>query len=236
MPMDEARFRRFLKQRGKEERVVDGLVRQVLRLDAFLVAERGAELETASAPDVQAYAAACEAEAGSSRVLMRGPALYYQFCGNAVLAGLASAIREQCIAAARKPFRLKDMRGVDPDDLARLRSLGIADADQMLTAGRTPADREALARQTGVAPQAILEYVKLSDLSRVGGLKTVRARLYHDGGFDTLDKIATADPEEMRAALAAYVERTGFDGIPPLPKEARHTVAAAQTLPRLVEV
>jgi hypothetical protein len=192
-------------------------------------------LESAGAQDIQAYAVACETgEAGSARVRLRGLALYFRFTGDDELAALASGLREKRIAATRKSFALKDFRGVDPDNVARLEAIGIKSADQMLAAGCTAADREALARRTGIAPQAILEYVKLSDLSRIGGLKTVRARLYYDGGFDTLDKIAAADPEEMRAALVAFVERTGFDGIAPLPKEAASTVAAARTLPRIV--
>ena len=178
----------------------------------------------------------CEAgAAGSTRVRLRGLALYFRFTGNDELASLASELREERIAVTRKSFPLKEFRGVGPDDLTRLEAVGITNVDQILAAGRTPTEREALARRTGIAPQAILEYVKLADLSRIGGLKTVRARLYYDGGFDTLDKIAAADPEEMRAALVAFVERTGFDGIAPLPKEAASTVASAHTLPRIVE-
>jgi hypothetical protein len=234
--MDEAGFRRFLKQRGKKDHVVDGLVRQVRAFEEILGCERQVGLDAADAQDVQAYVDACEtAEAGSARVRLRGLTLYFHFAGNRDLASLASELREQRIAATRTAFPLRDFRGVDPGDIARLEAAGVANVEQMLAAGRTPAGREALAVRTDVAPQAILEYVKLSDLSRISGLKTVRARLYYDGGFDTLDKIAASDPEAMRAALAACVERTGFDGIAPLPKEARSTVAAAQALPRLVE-
>jgi hypothetical protein len=234
--MDEPGFRRFLKQRGKKEHVVDGLVRQVSVFEGYLARERRKGLEAAGAADVLAYVDACEAaETGSARVRLRGLALYFRFSGNGELADLASGMREERIASKRKAVLLRDLRGMDAGELALLEAAGIANVEQMLAAGSTPAGREALALRTGIAPQVILECVKLSDLSRIAGLKTVRARLYHDGGFDTLDKIAAADPEGMRAELAAFIERTGFDGIAPLPKEARSTVAAAQTLPRLVE-
>jgi hypothetical protein len=234
--MDEAGFRKSLKQRGKKEHVVDGLVRQVRQFEAYLTRERQKGLETAGAQELQAYVEACEAgEPGSARVRLRGLALYFRFAGNEELASLASGLREERIAGTRKSFPLRDLSGVDPDDIARLEAIGIAHVDQMLTAGHAPADREALARRTGIDPQAILEYVKLSDLSRIAGLKTVRARLFYDGGFDTLDKIAASDPEGLRATLAAFVERTSFEGIAPLPKEAQSTVSAARTLPRLVE-
>ncbi|MFX1474618.1 MAG: DUF4332 domain-containing protein, partial [Promethearchaeota archaeon] len=95
--------------------------------------------------------------------------------------------------------------------------------------------RKALAERTSIPLEAILELVKLSDLARIEGLKGIRARLYYDAGVDTLDKLAQWDPEELRAMLQAFVERTGFDGIAPLPKEARNAVAKAKELPRIVE-
>jgi hypothetical protein len=105
----------------------------------------------------------------------------------------------------------------------------------MLEAGRTPQDRRALAEKTGVPLDAVLEYVKLSDLARIPGTKGIRARLYYDAGVDTLEKMAEWDPVELRAMVISFVERTGFDGIAPLPKEAASAVATARRLPKVVE-
>jgi hypothetical protein len=105
----------------------------------------------------------------------------------------------------------------------------------MLDAGKTGKDRKRLAQETRIPVEGVLELVKLSDLARLPGLKAVRARLYYDAGLDTLDKIAAYDPEEMRKMLAEFVVRTGFKGIPPLPKEASSTVSLAKHLPRIVE-
>jgi len=82
---------------------------------------------------------------------------------------------------------------------------------------------------------AILELVKLADLSRIVGLKSKRARLYYDAGLDTLDKIAKWDPEEMQQMFAEFVERTGFDGTPPPSSEAAFAVKLAKYLPGIVE-
>jgi hypothetical protein len=78
----------------------------------------------------------------------------------------------------------------------------------------------------------MLELVKLSDLSRLGGLKSVRARLfYYDAGVDTVEKIAQWEPEELRAMLSEFVGESGFDGIAPLPKEVHNAVDKARSLP-----
>jgi len=77
--------------------------------------------------------------------------------------------------------------------------------------------------------------VKLADLSRIKGVKNVRARLYYDAGIDTVEKMARWNPEELRAHLIEFVKRTGFNGMAPLPKEARYTVETAKKLPRIIE-
>ncbi|MCU0522998.1 MAG: DUF4332 domain-containing protein, partial [Anaerolineae bacterium] len=130
---------------------------------------------------------------------------------------------------------LKAFRGVRPEHLRALSSVGIRSAEQMLQAGRTSAERQALAGRTGVPLETILELIKLADLARIPGVKGIRARLYVDAGLDTLDKIAHCEPEDLRAQVVAFVERTGFPGVPTLPAEARFTVEQARRLPRLVE-
>jgi hypothetical protein len=105
----------------------------------------------------------------------------------------------------------------------------------MLTAGKTPKKRQELSTRTGMPPEAILELVKLSDLTRIFGVKSIRARLYYDAGVDTLDKMAKWDPDILRAKLIEFVQKTGFNGIAPLPKEAEFTVKEAKKLPRIIE-
>jgi hypothetical protein len=106
---------------------------------------------------------------------------------------------------------------------------------QMLGAGRTPEVRQKLAEETGIPPDAIFELVKLSDLARIPGIKGIHARLYDDAGVDTINKMAKWDPEEMRGMLVGFVERSGFDGIAPLPAEAAFSVARAKESPKIVE-
>jgi predicted flap endonuclease-1-like 5' DNA nuclease len=146
---------------------------------------------------------------------------------------LAGRLRARRIK--RKPFPLKGFRGVDPKQAEKLASAGVKDVKQMLEAGRTSAGRQELATKTGVPLEAILELVKLSDLARLSGVKGIRARLYYDAGVDTLTKMAQWDPTELRQMLIDFVERTGFDGIAPLPKEARTAVVSAKRLPNIVE-
>jgi hypothetical protein len=231
--MDEAGFRTSLKRMGKKPHVIEELVACVREYEAYLKGTRDVGLAEAGEKDVRAYVASLPGTEVKQR--MRGVALYYRHTGNEALARLAAGIREEGIAKTRQAFKLRDFRGVNPQDVARLEALGIVTVEDMLTAGRTPQDRQQLAHRSGVSPEAVLEMVKLSDLSRLGAIKAVRARLYYDAGLDTPDKFAHWEPEALREMLVQWVERTGFDGVAPLPKELRNAVEKARTLPRIVE-
>ncbi len=135
----------------------------------------------------------------------------------------------------RNLFKLRDFRGVQPQFIAALEARQIKNTDQLLRAGCTRPLRASLARSTGIPEDAILELVKLSDLARLPGVKGIRARLYYDAGVDSVDKMAGCDPEPLRIMMANYVEQTGFDGTPPLPKEVSSTIANAKKLPKIVE-
>ncbi len=234
--MDQEGFRRFLKRMGKKEHVVDGLIAQAGRFEEYLSRERQKGLDQAGEQDLLDYAAALHAQnPRGSADRVRGIALYYRFAGNQAMADLAAGMREKTIAKTRRAFSLQDFRGIDPDHAARLRQAGIVNVEQMLVAGRTPENRQRLAQETGVPLEVILELVKLSDLSRLGGLKGIRARLYYDAGIETPAALARWEPEALRQMLVEFVEQTGFDGIAPLPKEVRNGVATARGLPSVVQ-
>ena len=134
-----------------------------------------------------------------------------------------------------KKNELKDFLGVNHQYTQALRKEGISTSEHMLEMGRTEEDRRKLSEKTGVPLGAVLELVKLVDMSRIIGLKSKRARLYYDAGLDTLDKIAKSDPEKMQKMFVEFVERTKFDGSPPTASEAVYSVKLAKYLPRAVE-
>ena len=132
-------------------------------------------------------------------------------------------------------FKLKDFVGVKQSYIKRLAKKGIKSAKEMLYAGLNKQKRRELSRNTGIPLEDILELVKLSDQARIGGHKKIRARLYHEAGFDTIDKMAACDSEQMRKILADFIQKTGFKGIPPTPGEAKNTVTMAKYIKRLVQ-
>ena len=234
MVIEESGCKSFLKQKGKKQQVIDALVSSVNYYREFLLKICGKTIEHSTGDDLLKFSQIHENDRGLLKKRLRGIALYYSFISRGELAILASDLREEEISKTRRVFRLEDFRGVDPEDIEKLAIIGIHDAGQMIDAAKTPELRENLTRKTGIEMERILEYVKLSDLSRMPGMKGIRARLYCDAGVDTVEKLASWDPQELREMLIKFVEETGFDGIAPLPKEVRNTVEAARVIERIV--
>jgi hypothetical protein len=228
-------FRAFLKRGKRSESAIKRCIAYVKEFERYLREHQGGKvLDEASSAELEGFVDWIESEPkASAKGHLWALCYYYEYTSNQAMHDLAGTLRQQRIS--RKPFALKGFRGVNPEYVARLAAVGIEDVEQMRQAGRTSESREELSEKAGVPREAILEFVKLSDLARIPGLKGIRARLYHDAGVDTVEKLANWNPAELRAMLIAYVERTRFDGIAPLPKEAQGAVAQAQKLARVVE-
>ncbi len=227
------KFRGYLKRKGKKNHVVDDLIGRCVAFEKFL-RKRHKSLEDADEEDIRIFVDETQDRKLGVNNYLRAVGLYYRFMSRPDLSALANDLREKRISLRRKPFNLKGFRGVKRKHISLLDKERIVDVDQMLKRGKTPHDREVLSKKTGIPLESILEYVKLSDLSRLGAIKGVRARLYFDAGVDTPDKMASWDPEELRRMLISYVERTGFDGIAPLPKELKNAVETARRIERIV--
>lgn len=119
------------------------------------------------------------------------------------MSNVAGTLREERIK--RVPFAVGKFRGVNPEHVGKLATVGIKNVKQMLEVGRTPSGRQELSEKTGVPQDAILELVKLSDLARIPGVKGIRARLYYDAGVDTVEKMAKWDPAELRTMVVEFV-------------------------------
>lgn len=237
MLFDEEAFRKFLKRSGRSPSATDRVVRFVRGYEDYLKKFHNEKnVNEATPTDLEAFTIWYEDNEGeSAKLQLWAIRYYYEFTSNKSMERKAAQLREERTATKRKAFRLKDFRGVDPEYIAKLENMGIRNVEQMRQRGQTKLQREELAQQTGIPIKVIMEFVKLSDLARLPGVKGIRARLYYEAGIDTVEKMAQWDPRELRMMLIEYVEKTGFDGIAPLPKEAESSVKTAKSLPKLIE-
>jgi len=231
----EESFRRYLKTGGRSASAVQRAVLLVNQF-AYYLKERqsGKHLDEANPTDLKSFVDWIESRPkGAAKTHLWAICLYYEFTDNEIMRTVAEALRTQRLQ--RTPFPLKDFYGVNPDLVAKLAAVGIRNTEQMLKAGCNSEARRILSEYTGIPLEAILEMVKLSDLARVPGIKSARARLYYEVGVDTTEKLAQCDPEALEGMLVAFVQHSGYEGIAPLPAEARTSVKRARELPKIVE-
>jgi len=150
--------------------------------------------------------------------LARSFALYFGFLSEPSLDALDLELRENEISTKRKVLRLDQFSDYDMTVVDKLAKASIVSTYQMIEAAWSPELRESLSHRTGIEMDKIIEYLKLSDLSRLKGMKGIRVRLYFDSGIDTLDNLSSWEHEALRSMLADFVKRSDSPGIQPLPK------------------
>lgn len=231
--MDVVAFEQFLKDGGRSPSAARRAVYYVVEFETYL-GGHGLDLDDAGPDDLESFVASLEAEPRvSAKLNLWGLRYYYQFTDDPIMIDLASTMREQRVRET--PFKLRQFRGVNQQATRRLADIGIRSTDQLLAKAITPADRENLAMRATVPPSALEELVRLSDLARVPGLKSIRARLYLDAGIRSVETLATWDADELFPVLAGFFAESDCDGLPPLPGEVHKAVAMARNIPIVIE-
>ena len=81
----------------------------------------------------------------------------------------------------------------------------------------------------------MIKLVKLSDITRMGYIKTKLSRLYYDSGLDSPMKVAKFEPDELYKHFKKFVEETGWDGMIPNHADLVNNVKGARSLKKVVE-
>ncbi|MBE6935675.1 MAG: hypothetical protein E7458_04145 [Ruminococcaceae bacterium] len=83
-------------------------------------------------------------------------------------------------------------------------------------------------KEIGTAAANEAEAASFRELYLLPGVKAVRAKLYYDAGYQTLESIASALPEEIIAYTSDVIRQKGLPWKAPLPKEVRTHIAVAK--------
>jgi hypothetical protein len=172
------------------------------------------------------------------------------------------ATREQCVAILQRtgfdfdaliqvlnyllrwvlPFKTPLREFIDTDKgeeikfLEALKKQRISSNLDLLEAGRTGAGRAQLARTLEMPPDFVTALVHKADISRLAYVRGKTVRHLCGGGYDSLDKVANANFEEMEESMDVYYRTLGksladFKSVIPL----SWVIGGAQVLPRVVE-
>ncbi len=233
--MDEKAFAVFLKKKGKKADVVERNIRTVNNVADFMKREFHKQFGDISSDDIKQYVSALEAQKKSPKGPLYALMNYFKFTGDKELLKCAASLRQTRTEKSRSVFLLKNFMDVNQEYVKIFTKAGIKNVDDMLKAGNTKVKRKKLSQQLNIPEDAILELVKLSDITRLGYVKTKLTRLYYNAGLDSPEKIAKFEPDELHAFFVKFVKESGWDGMVPNPKDLVGNIARARKLEKVVE-
>ncbi len=110
-------------------------------------------------------------------------------------------LRREVNSNQPKPIDLKDFPGVHAEVAQPLAQRGIKNTAQLFPHVLTAANRLALAHETQIALDDILDLTRLTDVARAKWVGPKFARLLVAAGYGSLAKIASADSESLWQAI-----------------------------------
>ncbi|MFW6196581.1 MAG: DUF4332 domain-containing protein [Thermoplasmatota archaeon] len=226
--MDKDGLREYINSKGKDERTVNRIANTVSKFEKYLL--DGKTVDDASPEDIFEFLEMYTTEYVTKYNLNHLRA-YYKATENEKM---EKAVKEG-EDNYTPPYKLSEFYDIDEEYIEKLEKEGIKTNNQLLKEAETSEERRGLSKRTSVPLNVIEKLTKLSDLSRIFAVKSIRAKLYYDAGVDTVEKIAQWDPTEFREMIEEYVKNSDFPGEPTLQKEAEFTVDFAKKLPKKVK-
>ncbi len=117
----------------------------------------------------------------------------------------------------------------------KLAQAGIRSTEALLARAATRKDRKALAQETGISEEKILEWVNRADLFRVPGIGEEYSDLLENAGVDTVAELSRRNAENLHEAMVKVNAEKNLVNRMPSVKMVQAWIQAAKSLPRLVE-
>lgn len=134
-----------------------------------------------------------------------------------------------------KPNKLNEFIGISKDVCSKIEKIGIKDTVKLFEKVKTPQNRKEFAISIVINEPIVLELTKLSDLSRIKWVGTMFARVLYEAGFDTVEKVAKANYEDLYMKITAInKEKRLYKGQIGL-NDMKLCIAAAKEVPLEIE-
>lgn len=131
--------------------------------------------------------------------------------------------------------KIEDVEGIGPVIGEKLRACGVKNTNGFLVAAKTPTQRRALAKQSGLSTKQVLKFANMVDLYRISGIGSEFAELLEASGVNTIKQLALRNPASLAAKLDAVNKTKKLTRRVPNEAAVKKWVAQANTLPRALE-
>jgi len=99
------------------------------------------------------------------------------------------------------PYPIKQLDGLDAEELRKLKSVGIRTTDKLLEEAKTPRGRSLLAMKTGFDKARILGWANAADRMRIKGMGKNYSGLLQAVGVDTVRELRFRNPANLAKAM-----------------------------------
>jgi predicted flap endonuclease-1-like 5' DNA nuclease len=132
-------------------------------------------------------------------------------------------------------YKIEDVEGIGPAYGEKLRTIGMNDTDQLLTAGKTRKGRTELAQKTGISESLILKWVNMVDLYRINGIGSEFSELLEASGVDTVKELKQRIPANLVKTMTEMNAQKKLTRRVPTEKDVTDWIEQAKKLPAAVE-
>jgi predicted flap endonuclease-1-like 5' DNA nuclease len=133
-------------------------------------------------------------------------------------------------ASGRWTHRVAEIKGLGDEMKEQLHSRGITTVDDLLARAGAASDRARLARELGIEPSQITEWVNRADLMRLTGVGTEMANLLEESGVDSCKELQHRVPEHLHAKLKETNDEKKITHHTPSLDQVTAWIAEARTL------
>lgn len=130
--------------------------------------------------------------------------------------------------------KIEVIEGIGAAHASALSRAGVTHVRHLLQRAATASEREALARETGLSPAQLLEWVNHIDLMRIRGVGAEYSDLLEAAGVDSPVELAQHSPALLATLLAQTNAQHPLVRRVPSEKVLAGWISEARTLPRLI--
>jgi len=128
-------------------------------------------------------------------------------------------------------YPITDIEGIDGDNAATLKSVGIRSTIRLLEAARTVKGRKVLAEKTGFGEKQLLCWANVADRMRIRGISKEYAELLQAAGVATVKELRYRSPAKLAQAMADANKKRKMVRLLPSEKVVGRWIENAQKLP-----
>lgn len=131
-------------------------------------------------------------------------------------------------------MRIEEIEGIGAY-ASKLNAAGVGTVEVLLDKGGRRLSREKLASASGISAKLILGWVNRADLMRIDGIGSEFSDLLEAAGVDSCLELSHRLPENLHRKLAEVNVARRLVGRLPTETEVARWIAAAKSMPKVVE-